>query len=236
VRVLITRPRERALELAQELERRGDAPLIEPLLAIETVAGVVPEMAGVQAIVLTSAHAVPALSAAAKALPIFAVGDATAGAARRAGCAAVVSAGGAAPDLARAIAARCAPGAGALLHLGGEHVTEGLAEALAATGFALRRQVVYRAVAARALTPATVEALAARRVDAVLLFSPRTARVFVELVGRHALLEPVAGIAAICLSAAVAQLCRDLPWRSVYTAARPELGALLEALEAARRR
>jgi uroporphyrinogen-III synthase len=115
-------------------------------------------------------------------------------------------------------------------------VTEGLAEALAAAGFALRRQVVYRAVAARALTPATVEALAARRVDAVLLFSPRTARVFVELVGRHALLEPVAGIAAICLSAAVAQLCRDLPWRSVYTAARPELGALLEALEAARRR
>jgi uroporphyrinogen-III synthase len=236
VRVLITRPRERALELARELERRGDTPLIEPLLTVETVAGGVPEVDGVQAIVLTSAHAVPALSAAAKALPVFAVGHATAAAARRAGCSAVVSARGAAPDLARSIAARCAPGAGALLHLSGEHVIEGLAEALAAAGFALRRQVVYRAVAAHALAPATVEALAARQVDAVLLFSPRTARVFVELIGRHGLLEPVAGIAAICLSAAVAQSCRDIAWGAVHIAARPELGSLLEALEAARRR
>jgi uroporphyrinogen-III synthase len=236
VRVLVTRPRERAVELARELERRGDTPLIEPLLAIEPVAGVVPAVDGVQALVLSSAHAVPALSAAAKALPVFAVGDATAAAARRAGCGAVISAGGAAPDLARSIAARCDAGAGALLHLSGEHVTEGLAEALAAAGFALRRQVVYRAAAAPALSPATVEALAARQIEAVLLFSPRTARIFVELIGRHGLLEPVAGLAAICLSAAVAQPCRDLAWRAVHVAARPELGPLLEALEAARRR
>jgi uroporphyrinogen-III synthase len=236
VRVLITRPRERAVELARELERRGDTALIEPLLAIEPVAGVAPAVDGVQGIVLTSAHAVPALSAAAKALPVFAVGDATADAARAAGCAAVVSAHGAATDLARLIAAQCDAGAGALLHLSGEHVTEGLAEALGCVGFALRRQAVYRAVAAHALAPATVEALTARQVDAVLLFSPRTARVFLELIGRHGLLEPVAGLAAICLSAAVAQPCRDVTWRAVHVAARPELGALLEALEAARRR
>ena len=234
MRVLITRPRERALELARALERRGDTPLIEPLLTIEPVAGIVPELEGVQAIVLTSAHAVPALSAAAKALPVFAVGDATAAAARRAGCSAVISAGGAAADLASSIAARCDPGAGALLHLSGEQVREGLAEDLAAAGFALRRQAVYRAVAAEALAPATVEALAARQVDAVLLFSPRTARLFVELIGRHGLREPVTRIAAICLSAAVAEPCRDIAWRALHVAARPELGALLEALEAAR--
>jgi uroporphyrinogen-III synthase len=234
VRVLITRPRERALELARALERRGDTPLIEPLLTIEPVAGIAPELDGVQAIVLTSAHAVSTLSAPARALPVFAVGNATAAAARRAGCSAVVSAGGAAADLARSIAAQCDPGAGALLHLSGEQVREELAADLAAAGFALRRQVVYRAVAADALAPATVEALAARQIDAVLLFSPRTARVFVELIGRHGLREPATGIAAICLSAAVAQPCRDIGWRVLHVAARPELGALLEALEAAR--
>jgi uroporphyrinogen-III synthase len=234
VRVLITRPRERAGELARALERRGDTPLIEPLLTIEPVAGIVPQLEGVQAIVLTSARAVPALSAAAKALPVFAVGDATAAAARRTGCSAVISAGGAAADLARSIAAQCDPGAGALLHLSGEQVREGLAEDLAAAGFALRRQAVYRAVAADALAPATLEALAARQVDAVLLFSPRTARVFVELIGGHGLRAPATAIAAICLSAAVAQPCREIAWRAIHVAARPELGALLEALEAAR--
>jgi uroporphyrinogen-III synthase len=200
------------------------------------VAGVAPELEGVQAIVLTSAHAVPALSGPAKALPVFAVGDATAAAARRAGCGAVISAGGAAADLARSIAAHCRPGGGSLLHLSGEQVREGLAEELAAAGFVLRRQAVYRALAANALTPATVEALAGHQVDAVLLFSPRTARIFVELIGRHSLQECLTGIAAICLSAAVAQPCREVAWRAVHLAARPEPGALLEALEAVRRR
>lgn len=236
MRILITRPRERAREVARELERRGDTALIEPLLTIEPIGGVAPELDGVQAIVLTSAHAVPALSASVKALPVFAVGDATAAAARRAGCEPVFSARGAATDLVALIAAHCRPGGGALLHLSGAQVREGLAEELAAAGVAVRRQAVYRAVAANALAPATVEALAARQVDAVLLFSPRTARTFVALIGGHGLRDRLAGTAAICLSAAVAEPCRDVVWRAIHVAARPELGSFLEALEAARRR
>ena len=236
MRVLITRPRARAENLARLLEQRGDTTLLEPLLRIEPIAGVTPQLDGVQAIVLTSAHAVAALSAQARRLPIFAVGEATAAAARGAGCHDVVSAGGSGSDLAAVIVARCRPDRGALLHLSGEQVREGLAEELAAAGFALRRQAVYRAVTAEALTPPTVEALAARQVDAVLLFSPRTARTFVELIGKHGLRDRLSGTAAICLSAAVAQPCRELLWRAIYSAARPEQAALLEALEAARRR
>jgi uroporphyrinogen-III synthase len=236
VRVLITRPRERAQEIAQELARRGDTALIEPLLTIEPVVGAAPDLDGVQAIVLTSARAAPALGAGAKALPVFAVGDATAAAAHAAGCDEVHSAGGTATDLARLIAARCRPEGGALLHLSGEQVREELAQVLATEGFDLRRQVVYRAVAARALAPSTVEALKTRQIDAVLLFSPRSASIFVELVGRHGLRDRLADTAAICLSRAVAEPCRELIWQAIHVAARPELGALLEALEAARRR
>jgi uroporphyrinogen-III synthase len=210
--------------------------LIEPLLTIERVPGVAPQLEGVQALVMTSANAAPALSAPAGQLPLFAVGAATAMAAKRAGCSRVVAAAGSGADLARLIAQRCRPEHGAILHLSGEHVRPGLAEGLAAAGFALRRQVVYRAVAARALSPAAIEALVQRQVDAVLLFSPRTAQTFVELIARHGLRDHLATSAAICLSAAVAQPCRELVWRAVYLAARPEPGALLEALEAARRR
>ena len=234
--VLITRPREQALELARQLAERGDTALIEPLLTIERVPGVTPQLEGVQALVMTSANAAPALSAPAKQLPLFAVGDATARAARRAGCSAVVSAAGSGADLARLVAQRCRPERGAILYLSGEDVRPGLAEELAAAGFALRRQVVYRAVAARALSPAAVEALRRRQVEAVLLFSPRTAQTFVELIVRHGLRDHLAATAAICLSAAVAQPCRELIWRAIHLAAGPQLGALLEALEAARRR
>src|SRR5690606_40522173 len=140
--------------------------LIEPLLAIEPVGGPAPDLAGVQAVVLTSINAVPALDVPAKALPVFAVGDATAAAAREAGCAVVVSARGAATDLARLIVARCRPEDGALLHLSGEEVRPALAEALTAARLDLRRPPVYRAGAAHALAPAPLEALAPRQVDA----------------------------------------------------------------------
>jgi uroporphyrinogen-III synthase len=224
------------MELAQQLAARGDTVLVEPLLSIERVPGVKPQLEGIQALVMTSANAAPALSAPARRLPLFAVGEATARAARRAGCSAVISAAGSGADLARLIAQRCRPERGAILHLSGADVRPGTAEELSVAGFALRRQVVYRAVAARALSPAAVEALAGRQVEAVLLFSARTARTFVDLVASHGLRDHLATTAAICLSAAVAQPCRELVWRAIYLAAGPDLGALLEALEAARRR
>jgi uroporphyrinogen-III synthase len=224
------------MELAHQLAARGDTALVEPLLSIERVPGVKPQLAGMQALVMTSANAATALSAPARRLPLFAVGEATARAARRAGCSAVFSAAGSGTDLARLIAHRCRPEDGAILHLSGADVRPGMAEELSAAGFALRRQVVYRAVSARALSPAAVEALAGRQVEAVLLFSARTARTFVELVASHGLRDHLATTAAICLSAAVAQPCRELVWRAIYLAAGPDLGALLEALEAARRR
>jgi uroporphyrinogen-III synthase len=234
--VLITRPREQSLELADRLAARGDTALIEPLLTIEPAAGVVPQLAGVQALVLTSANAAPALGPWARQLRLFAVGAATAGAARRAGCATVIAAAGAGADLARLIAQRCRPDDGALLHLAGAAVRPELGEELVAAGFALRRQVVYEARPAAALSPAAVAAIGCRQVEAVLLFSPRSARIFVELIARHELQDHLATAAAICLSTAVAQPCRALVWRAIYLAARPTESALLEALEAARRR
>ena len=241
LQVLITRPRPQALELARALEAHGDTVLLEPLLTIERIAGATPDLEGVQAIVLTSANAVPALGepvagAAARRLPVFAVGAATAAAARDAGCASVVAAGGDGADLARLIARRCRPDDGALLHLCGEHVRPGLAEGLAAAGFALRVQAVYRAEPARALTPGTIAALERGALDAVLLFSPRTARTLVALIRKHQLDAALASTAAICLSAAVAAPCRELAWRAIHTSARAELAAVLEVLEGVRRR
>jgi uroporphyrinogen-III synthase len=236
LRVVITRPRERAQELAARLEAYGDTVLIEPLLAIERIPEATPDLAGVQAVVLTSANAAPALSGPAKGLPVFAVGDATAAAARRAGCATVVSADGAGADLARLIARRCRPDGGVLLHLSGEEVRPGMAEALAAAGFVLRRQPVYQAEAASTLSPSATEAFRRGQIDAVLLFSPRTARILVDLVRKHELDASVEAVSAVCLSAAVAKPCRELVWRDIYFAERPGRAALLEALEAVRRR
>ena len=229
-------PRPQALELARALEAHGDTVLLEPLLTIERIAGATPDLEGVQAIVLTSANAVPALPATGVRLPVFAVGAATARAARAHGCEEVHAAAGDAQSLARLIGAHCRPAAGPLLHLAGAEVRPGLAEALAAAGLTLRRQTVYRATAARGLSGPVVEALRHKAIDAVLLFSPRTATTLVELIAAHQLAGCLGRTEAICLSAAVAARCRRLEWRAVRVAPRPEIGPLLAQLEGVGRR
>jgi uroporphyrinogen-III synthase len=236
VRVLITRPRADAETLAQALEARGHDVLVEPLLTILPIAGAVPDLAGVQAILLTSAHALPALAGADPGRSVFAVGDASARAARTAGCGDVRAAGGDAASLGRLVIAQCRPAAGALLHLAGTDVRPGLAEALLAAGFDFRRQAVYRAVAAVALSQPTIAALRARTIDAVLLFSPRSAAIFADLIAGHGLSDCLGQSEAICLSDAVAAACHRLRWAAVRTAAQPEVEALLQQLEGQGRR
>jgi uroporphyrinogen-III synthase len=210
--------------------------LIEPLLTIEPVPGAAPDLSGVQAILLTSANAVPALDDAARRLPVLAVGAATARAARAAGVAQVHAAQGDAASLARLVGCRCRPDQGALLHLSGTEVRPGLVEHLAAAGFAVRRQAVYRAVAATQLSTSTCEALRRQAIGAVLLYSPRTAGIFCDLVTKSGLARCLEATAAICLSAAVAEACQTVPWRAVKAAERPDHNTLLDQLDALGRR
>jgi uroporphyrinogen-III synthase len=232
VLIVITRPRPQAEALAAGLGERGHECLIEPMLEIEPLPGGRPSLAGVQAIVLTSANAVPALFESARRLPVFAVGETTAAAARAAGCERLTAAEGDAGALGRLIAARCHPGDGALLHLSGEEVREELEQALAPAGFELRRQIVYRAVAARSLSPELQMALRHGTVGAVLLFSPRTAGTLAALMRSAGLEEALGGAAALCISAAVAEEARALPWREVLIAATPSAAALVHLLDA----
>ena len=96
VRVLITRPREDAEALAEALAVRGVEALVEPLLEIVPLNPGDFDLAGVQAALLTSANGARALAAATglRDVPVLAVGEATAAAARAAGFAEVAVAGG----------------------------------------------------------------------------------------------------------------------------------------------
>ena len=233
MRLLVTRPAVEAETLAQLLRARGHEVHLQPLLVIEPLARSAGPLGGVQALIVTSANAVPALDPPARALPLFAVGEATARAAHAAGCRRVIAGSGDGAQLAALIARRLRPGAGALVHLAGADVRPGLAEALAARGFALQRRTVYRACAVERLAPPTLTLLRDRALAAVLLLSPRTARTFSQLLHHHRLTASLARTEAICLSAATAEGCSDLAWAAVKIATRPTQEALVDLLDAA---
>lgn len=242
MKILLTRPRADAEELAKLLEARGHEVLLEPLLEIVAVPGEPVAASDSQAILFTSANGVRALLArntddmsALRHLPVYTVGDATGRAAKEAGFAEVVSASGDVKALAALVAARVRPEAGPLLHVAASDVAGDLAGLLGAQGFAVTRAVLYEAKKAEALSTETAGALRRGEIPAALFFSPRTASAFVALAGAADLAPALGRTTAVCLSAAVADAIDDLPgaasWRDILIAAEPTQESLLSALD-----
>lgn len=232
MRVLVTRPEADARPLCRRLEALGAEPVMAPLLTVVQRPGAKAELDGVQALLATSANGVRALAAATsrRDLPLYAVGEATASTAREQGFASVIGAGGDVDSLAALAAAALDPAAGALLHVAGTALAGDLAGALGNAGFEVRRAVLYEARAADELPAPAAAALAKGSLDAVLLFSPRTARTFVTLVMAAGLAARCEDVDALCLSPAVAEAAAGLPWQRCRVAAAPDQEALLALL------
>jgi uroporphyrinogen-III synthase len=241
LRALVTRPEEDAAPLAAALAERGIDVTLEPLLSIRPLPEAPIDLTGVQALLFTSANGVRSFAELAGArdlpgwreLPVFAVGNATAAAAHNAGFTTVESAAGDVAALAKLAAERLDPKAGALFHAAGSAVAGDLAGLLEQAGFTLRREMLYEARPADQLSPATVTNLSNGWFDLVLFFSPRTAATFATLAraAGEGVVNGCGKAAALCLSQAVATAARDLPWRDVQAAARPELPALLDLID-----
>jgi len=101
IRALITRPAQDSAPLASELERRGVEVFLSPMLTITLAGEAMPDLAGMQALLFTSANGVRAFArlSAERRFPVFAVGDRTATVAREEGLTAIRSADGDVEDL-----------------------------------------------------------------------------------------------------------------------------------------
>jgi uroporphyrinogen-III synthase len=239
--VLVTRPAEDAWPLARHIEALGHRALCEPLLVIRFLDDTTLDLTGARALAFTSANGVRALvhahpDAPRLGLPAFAVGAATAAAARAAGFANVVTGGGDVETLARAIVTELRPGGGTVVHVAGRERAGDLVAALAAEGVEARRAVLYAADAVESLSPGTVEALRAGTVDDVIIFSPRTARRFVTLLARAGLARAAGCLRLIALSHRVVEAAQGPKFAAVAVAARPDTEALLDLLGAEARR
>jgi len=174
-RVWITRAEPGAARTAARLRDIGLEPIIAPLLAIENLTPPVPDLAPFTALAFTSINGVTAFAALTRERnrPVFAVGDATAQAARDAGFAHVRSASGDLHTLARLIASELNDAS--VLVPQAETPAGDFDAALAAASarnVSIQPLIVYRARRTSAAMPATF--------DAILIHSPRAANVVAE--------------------------------------------------------
>lgn len=233
MRILVTRPQLDAESTAQLLRARGHDVLVAPLLQIISDDRPEPvDLVGVQAVLITSANALRALARATpdRAVPILAVGAASAAAARGEGFRRVYSAGGDVACLAALVRETLEPGAGMLLHAAGSVTAGDLSGDLAASGFQIEKIALYRAETPETLPEPIKTALESHEIDAVVLYSPRSAQVFVRLVALAGVSNYLQSVTAYCLSPAVARALDTEAFRGVHTSYRPDQDGILDLI------
>jgi uroporphyrinogen-III synthase len=220
MRIWITRAEPGASRTAEKLRALGHEPVVAPLLEVRALPGAI-DLTGVGALAFTSANGVAAFAERApeRALPVFAVGDATAAAAHKAGFDEVASASGDLDALADLIVTHAGRLHGAVLVPGPAEPSGDLPQALAEKGVTARALVLYET---RPLAPPMGMGL----VDAVLIHSPKAAERLAAVIG------DAAGPAVYCISPAAAAPLAGRAFARLACAAHPDEASLLALLPA----
>ena len=242
--VLVTRPQPDDETTAAALRARGFAVLTAPMLRFEPVAFRDDEDARYGAIIVTSANALRGLTPHLKGskllkLPLFAVGERTAAAARDVGFENVIAADGDASrlrDLVLAsVKAKDLKKTSPLLYLAGADLARDLSGELGERGFTVVIHTTYRMAQVIGLPRETSEAFTSNRIEAVLHYSRRSARAFLEAVRSAGVEISALAIPQCCISDSVAAVVRDAGATQVLVAASPDENALFGALDRALR-
>ena len=223
--VWVTRAQPGADATAARIVTLGLHAIVEPLLEVRRRSDPPIDLTDVGALAFTSANAVTAFAERSpeRALRVFAVGDATAVAARAVGFADVLSARGDVEALAATLAVRRHESPGVILYPAAADPARDLAGALDAAGVRVRQITLYETVI-RAPSAALIEQLP--RVDAVLLHSAKAAKALAAFLRSH----PSPSLSAYCLSPQIAHALNHAGLAQVLSAEAPNEAALLALL------
>lgn len=232
MRLLVTRPHEDAEAFAAILKARGHEAVVAPLLELHFLSGAEISLHGIQAVLASSANGIRGFAARSpeRNLPVYVVGPQTAETARKSGFANVISAEGDASALIEKVAESTDPARGKLLHAAGAETAGRIKQALEARGYQVEAEILYEALPVESLPATARDALQANILDGVLMFSPRSARVFASLVDKDGLAENCQRLDAFCISAATADALSPLSFSRVVVAGSPNQAAMLDLL------
>lgn len=225
-RIWITRAQPGADVTAERVRALGHEAVVAPLLAVRVLPDVDVDLAGVAALAFTSANGVRAFADACgeRNLKVFAVGAATAQAARQAGFRSVLSADGDVEALAEGIGIRRGELKGSVLHPGAAEPAGDLAGALKKHGVEARHLILYE-TAPVSMSREQTEALV--HCDAALLHSPRAAQVLARMLKAH----PAPDLRALGLSKAVIKPLQRTPLAAKAYPPFPLEAALLNLID-----
>lgn len=222
--ILITRPKTQALATKAELKSKGYNVVCYPLLKIEYVNSIKPDIRSYKAIIISSQNAVYTVKdfIELKNKDIYVIGGKTAEALKGYGFSNIVSISDNQDDLVTQIEESFAY-EGKILFIRGDHVAGNIKQKLH-NKYDIEEWVVYRSIANH--MSRKLLCLLEHKVTYVLFYSPRTAGVFVK----NASSQDLANITAICISQNTANKLSSLNFKEIKIAKHPSEKSMLELL------
>lgn len=237
MRVLVTRPLPDAETTADDLRRRGHAPIIAPMLTTvfrdwpDSLGDIVPT-----ALIATSLNGIRGLERAPMlsrwlSLPLYVPGEASAAYGRKVGFLDVRPVHGDAAAIGVQVMAEVPDGA-RILYVAGSDRSGALDDRLREAGFSVDLVEIYRAEPVECLPDEVIAAFRAGEIDRILVFSARTAAALVTCLRGSDLLPLSRGIHIHAISRQAAMPLIDADFASIVVAGRPDAAELLDTLEA----
>lgn len=229
MKILLTRPVEDSQRIANDLKELNINSVISPLLEIHRKRNKEIDYEKYQSVLITSKNAAFGLcdSAIKKSLPIYCVGDATSSFIESLGFSNVISASGDVSDLIRITAANLNPSNGPIVHLSGQHVKHNIKKELEYLHFEVDVSVIYEAKEVKSFNADILKSLEKKEITGVFLYSPRSARIFIDNLKRIKLTAAAQDLKVYCISLAVADELKELKWKKVLIAEKPDNAEML---------
>ncbi|MCH9852191.1 MAG: uroporphyrinogen-III synthase [Alphaproteobacteria bacterium] len=214
--ILITRPALDAEMLAKKLQQQGFTPIIMPMMEVTFLPNAPLPDHHIGGLIFTSANGVRALMhrlqnhhalwQKLQTMPLYAVGTKTAQTAKNNGFTNILTASGNVDTLYQLICNHADKNA-KLYHGAADNHPHSLAEKLNQTGFHTKRVSLYQTIAVASLPDNFADILP--QLYAVMLFSPRTAEIFMKNFYNHTLQNHLKyTISFVCLSQAVCDMVK----------------------------
>lgn len=222
MQILVTRPLEESIKLAQILAEMGHLPIISPLLEIELFNNInTKNFSKYQSVIVSSKNAIKAISHADKSLELLIVGEQTTKFAKSLGFTNSICAGTCMEELKAYI-----QNYNNLLYLSGVDVSDDLGS----LEKNIDRLVVYNAGKIKSISAEFFSFIKSNQLRLCLFLSQRTAQVFLDLVKENKLESYCKSLISLSLSQKIANELKDLKLNSSYTTKEPTLKSLISSI------
>ena len=216
--IIITRPKEDAINLIEKLKQIGHSVTHLPLIKIKKLETEKINLENYKAIIFTSSNSVKFMSVEKFSLKIncFCVGSATEITAKQAGFINTYSSEGTVDSLIELIIRIQDNKSGKLLYLSSEFISKDLDKDLINQGFLVDRISNYTSFPIEQIDEATLSFLKKNPPDVFFIYSTKSAKNLFNLLNKYSLLNLVTKSNLMCISEKVLLELKKVKWKKVF--------------------